>query len=75
MLIEQESDSDEEGEVPPVEEESTSGSGGKKINFTNNQSMIKKACLFPSFDLIQKFADDLHLHEKSKSTLGRIIKK
>lgn len=36
----------------------------KAINFTNEQSLIKQACLFPSFSLIQQFADDLHLHEK-----------
>jgi transcription initiation factor TFIIIB Brf1 subunit/transcription initiation factor TFIIB len=37
--------------------------------------MIKKACLFPSFTLIQRFADDLQLHERVKSPLSRVIKK
>jgi hypothetical protein len=47
----------------------------KKMNFTAEQQMIKQACLFPSFSLIEQFAQDLQLHEKVRSPLSRIIKK
>lgn len=44
-----------------------------KVKFNAEQSLIKKACLFPSFSLIEKFANDLQLHEKVKNPLSKVI--
>lgn len=64
--------------IPDIIEQESTPIKTKKLqiaNFTNEQSLIKQACLFPSFLLIQQFADDLHLHEKIKNPLSNVIKK
>ena len=64
-------------EIENIEQESTPRRTKKPLitNFTNEQSLIKQACLFPSFLLIQRFADDLHLHERTKNPLSNVIRK
>ena len=75
----QQSDDEEDDEEEPSEEfkELVEDRPKKKlkINFTGEQQLIKQACLFPSFSLIQQFAEDLQLHEKVHSPLSRVIKK
>lgn len=75
MIEDEESDEEELIEIPVIESVEGEKKHKVKLNFTANQQKIKKACLFPSFTLIQQFADDLYIHEKQKSSLGRIINK
>lgn len=72
---ESDDDDEEEGGAGDLEGLAEARKRPKKLNFTGEQQLIKQACLFPSFRLIEQFAQDLQLHEKVRSPLSRIIKK
>ncbi len=68
-IVDDDDESDEEEvyqePIPRVEAETVTDNDIKREkskihNFTSLQSHIKRACLFPPFELIQQFADDLY---------------